>query len=497
MRREEKTLDVSALTPMRWPCGPLEVEQGRARAGFSAAETATLAEWCRPEALERLTGTAVSCLVLSWASGTRVDAEQQRALRPLVAAAKKRGLALVGWIAGGDLRDAARTASAAGLDAVAAESEDAELPQGALPFRGRRFARRGPSDFLGVSGLVWPGIRDETPRGADASTGPTGPPWIDSNTWYVRLAGALIAPKALWLALEPPPRGQAIDAASYLRAIADASIYGARWVVSLDPFLRTGLSDGRPAAREAWAEIARGIAFFEARRDWTSLPPVGQLGVVSAFAGPDEFLSFEVLNLLSRQGSLYRILAREAGRSVPLDGLDAVLYVDQGRPGRELEEKLYAFAEAGGTLVLPPGWDERGAADDDAPTPRFRLFRCGRGRIALSRAELADPFLLADDAQILMSHKNDRVRAFNPGTSLLHYAASADARRGVLHAIRFDSPDPGAPLTAWFKESWSEAHAWAADGSPGVAVPRLASERGAEFSLPPVAAYCALELART
>ena len=489
-------VDASSWIPMRWPCGPLALEQARPRAGFSAAEAGALEEWCRPESLERLAGTAVSCLVLPWAIGTAVDAGQQRALGPLVAAARRRGLALVGWVAGGDLRSAARAAQAAGLDAVATESDDSGAPEGALRFRGRGFATREPGAFLGVSGLAWPGIRVEAPRGADASTGPTGPPWIDSNTWYVRLARSLVRPQALWLAFEPEERGQPIDAASYVRAIADASIYGGRWLVSLDPHLRAELSAGRASAKEAWSRLARGIAFFAARRDWTSFEPVGQLAVVSDFTGADEFLSFEVLNLLSRQGSLYRILTRSEALRAPLEGQDAVLYVDRARPGRELESRLYAFAEAGGTLVVPPEWEERGAPEDDAWIPRFRLFRCGRGRLALSRAELADPFLLADDAQILTSHRNDRLRAFNPGTSLLHYAASADARRGVLHAIRFDTPDPRAPLTAWFRDGWTEALAWAADGSPSVRVARLAAERGVEFALPPVPDYCALELAR-
>src|SRR5262245_38563621 len=136
---------------MRWPCGPLEIEQGRTRAGFSAAEAASLEEWSRPQALERLAGTPVSCLVIPWAAGTPVDGQQQRALGPLVAAARQRGLALVGWVAGGDLRAAARTASASGLDAVAAESEAAGLPEGALRFGGRSLAGREPSAFLGVS----------------------------------------------------------------------------------------------------------------------------------------------------------------------------------------------------------------------------------------------------------------------------------------------------------------------------------------------------------
>ena len=50
--------------------------------------------------------------------------------------------------------------------------------------------------------------------------------------------------------------------------------------------------------------------------------------MVSAYGGADEFLSFEVLNLLARQSCLYRILEKSRALETPFVGLDAVLYVD-------------------------------------------------------------------------------------------------------------------------------------------------------------------------
>ncbi len=492
MRREELVVDASRWIPMRWPCGPLEVEQARRRDGFTPAEESLLHEWLLTGSLDRLAGTPVNALLLTWANGSALDAEQQRALAPLVDAARKRGLALVGWVAGGDLRRAAATADAAGLDVVATESDEA-VP-GVLRFRGRSLDDRASSDFLGVTGLVWPGIRVTQERATDASTGPTGPPWLDSNAWYVRLAKSVASPKTLWLALEPPELGQPVTGAGYVQAIADSAIFGGRVLLALDRHLRAGLSKRSEKALESWRDIARALAFFETHRGWASYVPVGQLGVVSDYAGPNEFLSFEVLNLLARQGSLYRILDKRRALSSSLEGLDAVLYVDAEPPEKALAQKLDAFADAGGTLIAPPGWTERGAPEESAWLPRFRVFRTGSGRLAVSRAELGDPYLLADDAQLLMSHRHDRVRVFNPGTAQFHYAASEDGRSGILHVLRFDTPDARQPLTVWFERPWSQARIWTLEGREPAPLTRASAERGVEFTLPPLPSYSAIEL---
>jgi hypothetical protein len=487
-------VDAANWIPMRWPCGPLELAAARRRDRFTPAEAEALDEWCRPAALERLAGTPVSCLVLRWASGAAGDLEQQRALAPLVAEATRRGLRLVGWVTGGELRKAAASAVAAGLSAIATESDE-QLPGAPLlRFHGRSLAARGATEFLGASGLVWPGIRATQPRGADASTGPTGPPWLDSNAWYVRLARALRDPGALWLDFDPPAGDQLLAEAAYQLAIADSSVYGARWLLSLDARLRLALSRGSGDAIATWRGIGRALSFFEAQRDWARYRPEGQLGVVSDYSGPDEFLSFEVLNLLARQGSLYRVVDKRKALSTSFDDLDALLYVDSTPPAPELARRLDAFVEAGGTLVAPPFWPTHGTPDDGTWFPSFRVFRSGRGRLAVSRADFADPYLLADDAQLLMSHRHDRLRLFNPGTAQFHYLRSQDGRAGVLHALRYDSPDPRQPLSAWFDEPWSSARAWSLAGKDAAPITRTQAERGAEFTLAPLPGYSALEL---
>ena len=437
----------------------------------------------------------MNSLVVTWAEGSEGDEGHQRALAPLIAAARQRGLSVVGWVGtGADLKRAASTAQAAGLDSIATEASEPVPGASVLRFRDRSLADRSPSDFLGVVSTVWPGASAAVPGGADAASGPTGPPWLDSNAWYVRLARGLVDPKVFWLAFDPPDLGQPLAAAAYLQAIADTEVCGARWVVSLDPHLRRDLLDRRGPALETWAGIGRGLAFFQKHRAWAGYRPVGQLGVVSAYGGADEFLSFEVLNLLARQSCLYRVLEKGRALEAPFAGLDAVLYVDGAPPAGDLARKLYAFAEEGGTLITPPGWEARGVEDGGSWLSRFRVSRCGRGTLAVAREELADPYLLAEDAQLLMSHRNDRVRLFNAGTAQFHHATSEDGRSGVLHALVFPMTYPRSTMTAWFKRPWASGRVHMVEGAEPSPAARTAAEPGVEFHLPPVPVYCALEV---
>jgi hypothetical protein len=495
IRRVGTTVDLGNWIPLRWVCGPLEIERGKRRETFTAREADVLRAWAEPAALDLLSGSPVSCLVVTWADGSAGDEDHQRALTSLVAAARQRGLSVVGWVSGAaDLGRAATTARASGLTALATDSPALVPGTEVLRFRRRGFDPRPPSEFLGDLDAVWPGLRTDLKADADATSGPTAAPWLDSNGWYIHLARSLVDPGALWLAFEPPDLGQALPCTAYLHAVADAEAYGGRWMVALDPHLRVGLTDGKPSALDTWATIGRSLAFFRQHRAWAGYVPAGPLGVMSDYEGTNEFLSFEMLNLLARQGSLYRILEKGTALQASFDGLDAVVYVDGTPPPADLLRKLYAFADGGGTLVTPPGWEERGEHDADAWPSRYRVFRYGRGRLAVAREEAPDPQVLAEDTQLLTSHRNDRVRVFNAGTALFHHAVSADGRSGVLHTFLFPTPNKRLPMTVWFRKPWASARTWRVDAMEAASAGRTAVEPGVEFHLPPVTEYCALEV---
>jgi hypothetical protein len=119
-------VDLDNWAPLRWPCGPLEVEREKRRESFTAREAEALRAWTEPGALDLVAGTPVNCLVVTWAEGSAADADQQRALAPLVATARQRGLSVVGWVAeNADVRRAAGAARASGLAAIATGSGEA------------------------------------------------------------------------------------------------------------------------------------------------------------------------------------------------------------------------------------------------------------------------------------------------------------------------------------------------------------------------------------
>jgi hypothetical protein len=492
-------LDAEAWVPMRWPCGPLAVGHITKRDRATAADVDVLRRWCEPAALEILTGTPVSALVVPWAEGSPADAEQPRELAALVAAAASRRRAVIGWVAEpADLGKAAAAASAAGLAALATEATGPIAGFPVLRFRKRSLDALATPAFLGDAEAVWPGMRplkQDAGADVDAVSGATSRPWIDSNAWYVRLVRAVLGPKAVWLAGEPPDDGRPVAADAYLQALVDAAAGGGRWLLSLDGALRRGLGEGRADAREAWARIAQGLAFFERHAAWRDYHPAGQIGVVSDFAGANEFLSHEILNLLARRSALYSAIGKDRASAAAFEGLDAVLYVDETPPSKELSATLDAFVDAGGTLIAPPRWKASGVADARAVNPRFEVFSRGKGRVAVARTPVDDPERLAEDAELLVSHRHDRVRVFNLGVGQYHHATSADGRAGVLHLVSYPSPYPAQPLAAWFRRAWGSGRVWRVDGGDATPAARVASGAGVEFHLPAMPAYCALEVA--
>jgi hypothetical protein len=204
-----------------------------------------------------------------------------------------------------------------------------------------------------LSGLVWPRIKPLSSAGRDqVEAGPTGAPWIDSNGWVARLAAMRAPGKPVWLDFASPP-DLAPGAAAYRLAIADAAAAGARWMINLDNPLSRALAAGDPAAAKNWRGILAAAAFFEKHRSWRQYRADGPLGVVSTFAGENEFFGTELLNLAARRNLLYRIIDRSTLQQASFSGLRAVLWADKDRPPADQAAELSAFAEGGGVLILP------------------------------------------------------------------------------------------------------------------------------------------------
>ena len=145
---------------------------------------------------------------------------------------------------------------------------------GAAPLAKTRWDAGAP--IVALTEVAWPQIKPVV-RGANAESGPTGVPWIDSTSWVSRLAASRAPSKQIWLAFDPPG-DLVLGAAAYRLAIADCAATGARWAISLDPKLAAALASGDAQALAAWRQMNDTLAFFEKRAAWRSYRVQGPLG---------------------------------------------------------------------------------------------------------------------------------------------------------------------------------------------------------------------------
>jgi hypothetical protein len=299
-----------------------------------------------------------------------------------------------------------------------------------------------PPDGVRVLKGEWPGVRLAR-RGGDAEAGPTGVPWVDSNGWQVRLAKALHREGAVWIAAPAKSSG-------YLAAVADAAAYGGRWIVDVEDALAEDLATGR--ALERWKVIAGACAFFAAHAEWDAWQPAAIAAVISDFRGDNEFFAGELLNLLARAGVHCAVWPKD--RVPEIRGVRAVLYADREPPAPDLARRLKAF---GGPVILAEG----------------------------------DPYEVAQQAAVKISHRYDLVRFWNAGAVGSYIARAPDGRRAVAHLLFYADrgPDQASVRVAG---PWREVRASTVTGPLKADFER--QEGAVEVHLPRVPQYVALEL---
>lgn len=454
-------------TPMSWPCGPLEI----ARTKDAAAETReALQALVQPSALRILENSPVNCIVVSWAAGLPEDAEQQRALQPLIEAARRRGLDVLGRVWGSPGRLAGT-----GLAAIVAEKpveSDVPVILAAAPGDVARDAV-----VAAVAHTVWP--RVPVRKGGSAEARPTGPPWVDANGWRALLANAK-APKApVWIFADPP-RDLVLLPDAYALAVADSGAYGARWVVSLDPGARLGLSKGIPAAAEIWSTLRKALEYFG--RPAPAPPYRPQLAIVSDFAGPNQFLAQEVLNLATRRHLAYKIVDRAQMNAADLQGIRSALLVDRRLP----DHVLMNYAQNGGTLIVPSGLADAvaGLTLAQSQNDAFRVYAAGKGQIAVATKPWVDPYLLAADVHLLISRRNDPFRLWNASSTHVHVTAGT-SEPPTAHVVNYTSRRFAHPMSLWVAGEYKSARIATMFGEPAKPLPVLHNNAGTEVHLPP------------
>lgn len=381
---------------------------------------------------------------------------------------------------------------AASLDAVVAQARANGIQVGD--------AASPPAGVTILAG-EWPGVK-MSPSGAKdvVSAGPTGAPWVDSNGWKIRLAAALQPGSAVWV--DAAPKEPHLSRESYLLGLADAAVYGGRWIISLDNQLAAAMAAQKPDALETWKRLIRAAGFMATHKTWSDYTPEAVVGVLSDFSGKSEFLGGELLNLLARTNEQYRIIIKNRVSESSLRGLKAVLYAETDPPAPDLRRQIIAFVEAGGMLIAGPNWGElpgSPARYDDHPRYASRLL--GKGTLAIAKADLDDPYVFANDAVILVSHRHDLVRFWNGGAMESFLTVAPDRKSALLHMLFFARElngrvSAGGPDAASVRivGLFRTAKLWTPDQSIPVSVQMELEEDAVELHLPPVSEYAAVEL---
>jgi len=416
----------------------------------------------------------------------------------MVEAARRKGLAVIGWVEGNADRDAAiAAAQSTGLAAVALEGFTGRSNLPVIPWGPRAKAPwESTAAVLPVTENVWPGLSASAEGGDSIDAGPTGLPWLNLNSWYIQLARART--QAVVWAVFDPPRGRLLQPWEYVMAVADPESAGGRWVISLDDRLRAALAAGSETAGKTWAAICEAISFFDNHPGWRSFRSLGLVGVVSDFSESNFDLSGEILNLMARRDLMFRpIWAHEATES-SFSGLKAVVYADNQPPAQSLRQLLTAFVKAGGLLIAGPAWKTDAGLAAAGRHPRFDLLAFGKGRLAIAHEDFSDPYQVAVDTQILLSHANDLVRFYNSGsTGGTQYTASPDGKQALLQVLSYGGSRAAGLMTIWLRDAYRTARLWRIGASGPVPVEQTPAEdfNGFEYKLPPLPpqGYFALE----
>ncbi len=279
----------------------------------------------------------------------------------------------------------------------------------------------------------WPGVKMSRSGDRDtASTGPTGLPWVDSNGWKVRLAAALNPESTIWVDVAPktPLPG------SYELCSADIGACGGRWIIALDDQLATGIEASNDNALETWKGLIQSVEFFATYDRWSEYVGAAVVGVVSSYSGDDEFLSHELLNLLTRTTEQYRIVPKARFAANSLSSLQAALYIDSEPPATDLRKPLLDFVQAGGLLITRSAWGNAPGSPADWDHPRYACRVLGQGRIAIAKSDdAADPYLMANDTVALVSHRFDLLRFWDAGSVNAYLSVAPDGQRKVVQMV--------------------------------------------------------------
>lgn len=484
--------------PMKWPCGPGEIERLKSDENADPESQKTAERWADPSSLQLLKGSPINCLIVDWASGTPADQAQQSALKPLIQAGRQLDLSFVGRVSVREnLAATVDEGRAAGLQAVILEKppgKDLALPV-IVPFPNDDTDWNRVTSIYRAMGAIWPGADLQTNSDNSALGGPTGIPSLNSNGWFSLLSREIAPGKIPWLDVDPPPSSDIVPAEQYCRVIADSQIYGSRWMVSLDRWMWRALLDKGQRAMETWAQITRELTFFRNHSEWEAYKPMGVLAVVSDFAGMNALSSGEVLNFLNRSQTQFLVVERNRMKAPGTD-LKGIVWMDDADPSASQHESLMQFVQQGGLIFTSKYWGPAGLAPSQEDwIPEYSFYNLGKGRIAVSNDGIMDSYQLARYAHLLTGRRNDFTRLFNPEMTNCYSCLHPDDQKQLVQLVNY-GPSPVEYLSLWLNAKTKSATLVSPESESASPLQCFPAIGGTEFHLPKLTVNCTVEIER-
>jgi hypothetical protein len=474
--------------PAQWSGGPLEVaRRATDKALADPAIKEALAQWYNPSTLGLLEGTPVNCLLVSFSAGAAPDVERQQhdVIKEYAAAARQKGVAVLGLVyPGADPSAVAAAAADAHLDGVVLEGQfppdfaanmekalaAAKAAALVIPIAQKPAPiRLSKAPVLAVEGVA-PASRNLADMGIRGTV--STEPWIESNAWLVRSFRLTSEWRPIWIS--GLPDGNTTD--DYVTSVADAAVAGGRWIVTLDDQLQAKLFHKDDAALATWRSIGATLKFAEDHADWRAYEPYANVAIILDTGSADPDNSDEYLHLATRRQIPYRLVLRSQLTAESLAGMRAVIAPDLAPPTAAERKLLTDFATQGGVVIMGHTWD---AATNTVPWTEEPL---GKGKVIIYHDNLPAPDSVAHDLKDLVPAQNIGVSLYNV-PSMITYASKADSGKRVLVQLLNYSIYPAVPSTVRVTGDFKSARYFTQEGPPADLTVRKAGDR-TEISIP-------------
>jgi hypothetical protein len=372
-----------------------------------------------PASLDLLTKhTPVNCVLLEKADWSA----------PFNAAAAQRGIATLAIVhPGSDAVEEGRRAAAQGMtgvvligdfpDQAVSALEDSKILTIDLPSRSRLRLHEHPR-IVGTYQGVWPGIQVQ--ENGIAVSAPSGSPWIDTNTGFLRFLRA-VRTEPIWIANTPPAK-TVITPQRYVQVIADTEAAGAHWVLALDADFNRKLLLGDAKTLAAWQEIGAAMRFYADHREWASMRPYSTLALVEDPGSA--LLSGGIMDMLATKHTTVRAVSSNQLTSTELKGQKMAADVDPGSLTPEQRDVLKAWARQGNTLLTAPaGWK--------MPVPK------DASQVTMTKEQMSRLDEIWKEMNSLTSNQNPGAKVFN-APSTISYAVEGDGGHPVVvHLVNY------------------------------------------------------------